>query len=698
MLQRRVRPAGAAPGAHRGAQPSDPGGARRDVGRVALRPFAAVRVDRGVHVRGRRAARRATRRGAVARPRAAARPARCRGAALAARRRGGRPGRARAAAAHPGARRTGRGRGARPVARARPAPPRRAARPRDARRPGPSWTPGCRRCSSTRRAIQVGVAGEQRLAAAEDAARLRDALGVAVPVGLPAAFTDPVDTPLRDLVERFARTHGPFTTAQLAARLGLGNEVVRLALADLAADGRVVEGEFRPGGREREWVDAEVLRQLRRRSLAALRKEVAPVDATALARFLPRWQGVGSTRRGADALAEVVGVLQGAAVPASLLEPDVLGLRVGDYRPSDLDLLCTSGEVVWLGAGSVGAHDGRVRLVFRDQVAALVPAPADPADTGLDRRPPRGAARATWCRGARRSGPTWSPRSLRRGCPTTTPPCSPPCGTWSGPARSPTTPSRRCGPRSPVAPTGAPRAPGPAVRRGPRRGGSPGAPRRVRPPQQGGGRRPQRSSPHRRRRPSRSPQRALQLLERYGVLTREMALAEGAEGGFAGRVPRAQAARGAGPGAPRLLRRRARRRPVRQARCGRPAPGRRRGRCRGRGRPDRPSTHAVGAGGGRRVRARRLGAGRDRSGAALRRGPGLADRPAATRPGRSVPTSCSSTATRVPTWSAAASACSRSPPAADHAAVAGDARRAGVVGSGTPTAHRDRRRRLGGVV
>ncbi len=234
------------------------------------------------------------------------------------------------------------------------------------------------------RLIQVGVAGERRLAAAEDAARLRDALGVAIPVGLPAAFTDPVDTPLRDLVERYARTHGPFTAAQLGARLGLAVEVARLALVELASVGKVVEGEFRPGGRESEWCDAEVLRQLRRRSLAALRKEVSPVDAAALARFLPRWQGVGSDRRGADAVAEAVGVLQGAAIPASLLEADVLSVRLADYRPPDLDQLCTSGEVVWLGAGSVGAHDGRVRLVFRDQVGALVPPPADPATTGLD--------------------------------------------------------------------------------------------------------------------------------------------------------------------------------------------------------------------------------------------------------------------------------------------------------------------------
>ena len=241
--------------------------------------------------------------------------------------------------------------------------------------------------TAQRRVIAVSVAGaggEQRLAAAEDAARLRDALGIAVPLGLPAVFTDPVDSPLRDLVARHARTHGPFTIDSVAARLGAAADAVRLVLGELVAAGRVVEGEFRPDGTGTEWVDTDVLRQLRRRSLAALRDEVAPVDTPALARFLMGWQGVGSTRRGGDALVEAVSVLQGAAIPASVLESDVLALRVGDYRPSDLDQLCTTGELVWLGAGSIGSNDGRVRLVFRDQVAALVSAPSAPDEMELD--------------------------------------------------------------------------------------------------------------------------------------------------------------------------------------------------------------------------------------------------------------------------------------------------------------------------
>jgi ATP-dependent Lhr-like helicase len=235
-----------------------------------------------------------------------------------------------------------------------------------------------------RRTIEVGVAGARRVAAAEDAARLRDALGVAVPVGLPAAFTDPVDAPLRELVARHARTHGPFTTAAVADRLGVSGEVARAVLGDLVREGRVVEGDFTPGGTEREWCDAEVLRRLRRRSLAALRDEVEPVDGEALARFLPRWQSVGGRRRGLDALAEVVGVLQGAALPASTLEADVLGTRVAGYQSAELDLLCSTGELVWVGAGGLGAHDGRVRLVFRDQAPLLLPPPPDPGDSGAD--------------------------------------------------------------------------------------------------------------------------------------------------------------------------------------------------------------------------------------------------------------------------------------------------------------------------
>ena len=230
------------------------------------------------------------------------------------------------------------------------------------------------------RVIKGSVAGEERFAAAEDASRVRDALGLALPPGLPQAFTDPVERPLVDLVARYARTHGPFLAQHVARRLGVRVEPVQLALESLEGEGRVVRGEFRPEGVEREWCDEDVLRTLRRRSLAVLRKEVEPVDGVALARFLPAWQGVGVPRRGPEGLVEVLNALQGAALPASIVESDVLPARMAAYRQSDLDALCTAGEVVWVGAGALGATDGRVRLVYRDRLGLLVPAADEPPE------------------------------------------------------------------------------------------------------------------------------------------------------------------------------------------------------------------------------------------------------------------------------------------------------------------------------
>jgi ATP-dependent helicase Lhr and Lhr-like helicase len=228
---------------------------------------------------------------------------------------------------------------------------------------------------TSRRVIAVRIAGDERIAAAEDAAPLRDALGVALPPGLPAAFTDPVPAPLDDLVARFARTHGPFSVADVAARFGATHDRVQRALTQLELDGRVVFGEFRPGGVEREWCDTNVLRVLRRRSLAALRHEIEPVDASTLARFLPAWHGIERGRRGLDALVETLEQLQGVAIPASVLERDVLPARVEGYRPTMLDELCAAGELVWIGAGPLGHDDGKVRLYFRDRVRLLAPPP-----------------------------------------------------------------------------------------------------------------------------------------------------------------------------------------------------------------------------------------------------------------------------------------------------------------------------------
>jgi ATP-dependent Lhr-like helicase len=224
-----------------------------------------------------------------------------------------------------------------------------------------------------RRAIEVMVTGETRFAAADDAARLRDALGCALPLGLPAAFTEPAPRPLEDLIARYARSHGPFVEREVVARLGIPESRVVGALAALESEGRVVRGEFRPDGVRREWCDTEVLRQLRRRSLAALRREVEPVEQEALARFLPEWHGIPPPRRRADAVVEALGLLAGAPIVASTLEHDVLAARVEDYRQGQLDELCTAGDVVWVGAGAIGSNDGRVRVCFADQLALLAP-------------------------------------------------------------------------------------------------------------------------------------------------------------------------------------------------------------------------------------------------------------------------------------------------------------------------------------
>jgi ATP-dependent Lhr-like helicase len=228
---------------------------------------------------------------------------------------------------------------------------------------------------ATKRAVRVRVAGDERWIAVEDAGRYRDALGVALPVGIAQAHVEPVADPLGDLVARYARTHGPFAAATCAARFGLGVYVVEQALKRLAATGRVASGEFSPGGAGTEWCDAEVLRMLRRRSLAALRREIEPVPPRVLATFLPRWQQVGSSARGVEAVAASIEQLQGVAVPASALERLVLPGRVADYSPAFLDELTASGEVLWAGAGSISGGDGWVALVYADQAPLLLPVP-----------------------------------------------------------------------------------------------------------------------------------------------------------------------------------------------------------------------------------------------------------------------------------------------------------------------------------
>jgi ATP-dependent Lhr-like helicase len=303
--------------------------------------------------------------------------------------------------------------------------------------------PWLRELESTRRAVRVRIAGDERWIAIEDVARYRDGVGVTPPVGVPEAFLGPAAGALDGLLARFARTHGPFLTPEPAARWGLPAGIVEDALERLLAAGSILRGEFRPDGAEREWCDPDVLRLLRRRSLARLRREVEPVDPGALARFLPGWHGAAPVAgpgsdpapfRGTAALerlAEVVDQLAGVAIPASVLERDVLPARIPGYQPRLLDELGALGEVAWIGRGSLGRDDGRVALhrPGRDALRPRQPGPPSP----------RTAPPESGTTGSASTSPAAAPASIGRSTPrravARTATCSTRSGTWSGPAR-----------------------------------------------------------------------------------------------------------------------------------------------------------------------------------------------------------------------------------------------------------------------
>ncbi|HLL86215.1 MAG TPA: hypothetical protein VK387_02760, partial [Thermoleophilaceae bacterium] len=241
------------------------------------------------------------------------------------------------------------------------------------------------RLESERRAVRMRIGGEERWIATEDAGLYRDALGAVPPGGLPDAFLEPVEEPLVRLVRRYARTHGPFTTAAPSARYGIDLAPV---LRELERSGELVRGELRPGGAEREWCEPDVLRRLRRASLASLRREVEPAEQRVFARFLAEWQGIDAAPpegAGVDRLREVLVPLQGLALTSETWEGDVLPRRLGAYSPAWLDALCASGEVVWIGAGALGRTSGRVSLYFRDDARLIAPPPA-----GAKGEPPAG--------------------------------------------------------------------------------------------------------------------------------------------------------------------------------------------------------------------------------------------------------------------------------------------------------------------
>lgn len=251
------------------------------------------------------------------------------------------------------------------------------------------WLEGLR---AARRALTVSFAGRSWWVAIEDIGRLRDGIGIAVPLGVPAAFTEEVADPLGELLGRYARTHTPFTTGEAAARFGLGLRVTADILGRLAGDGRLVRGDFvaaaeMPGGPVaggEQWCDADVLRILRRRSLAALRAQVEPVSTAAYGRFLPAWHRVGAaesscspTHSGLDGLMTVIDQLAGVKMPASAIEPLVLAPRIRDYSPALLDELLATGEVTWSGAGSISSGDGWIALHPSESAPLTLPGPAD---------------------------------------------------------------------------------------------------------------------------------------------------------------------------------------------------------------------------------------------------------------------------------------------------------------------------------
>jgi ATP-dependent Lhr-like helicase len=239
---------------------------------------------------------------------------------------------------------------------------------------------------AAKRVLTVSFAGHMWWVAVEDIGLLRDGVGVAVPVGVPAAFTESVADPLTDLLGRYARTRGPFTTHEAATRFGLGLRVTSDVLGRMAIDGRLIRGEFTNDREGDQWCDAEVLKILRRRSLAALRAQIEPVSTAAYGRFLSAWQQVGSSHSsGVDGLATVIDQLVGVPIPASAVEPLVLGQRVRDYQPAMLDELLASGEVTWSGVGQIGGGDGWIAFHHADSVPMTLAAPTEIEFTDIHR-------------------------------------------------------------------------------------------------------------------------------------------------------------------------------------------------------------------------------------------------------------------------------------------------------------------------
>jgi ATP-dependent Lhr-like helicase len=227
--------------------------------------------------------------------------------------------------------------------------------------------------AAARRVLRIRIAGEARYIPVEYAARYRDALGTPLPPGLADTFLEPVAHPLTGILRRYARTHGPFTTADAARRYDISISDTDATLRALHSEGKLLEGEFRPGGTHMEWCDPEILQQIRRKTLARLRREVVPAEQYVFARLLARWQGVIAPRKGIDALLDSIELLQGIDLIASDLEREILPARVANYQPSDLDTLLASGDLLWLGKEPLGDRDGRIALYLVESLGRLIP-------------------------------------------------------------------------------------------------------------------------------------------------------------------------------------------------------------------------------------------------------------------------------------------------------------------------------------
>lgn len=226
------------------------------------------------------------------------------------------------------------------------------------------------------RCLEVKVAKEVRWIAIEDASRYRDALGVRIGAGVPETFQQPVANPVEDLLMRFARTHGPFTVNAVASRFGLSEKAADQHLTALAKAGRILEGAYRRGVEQKEWCEPDVLARIRQKSLARLREQIEPVPPSAYGRFLPAWHRLDSPARAGSALVDAIAQLQGYPIPASVLESDILAARIKDYNASELDQLMASGFVLWVGLEPLGKNDGRIALFLSEHAGKLFKKPA----------------------------------------------------------------------------------------------------------------------------------------------------------------------------------------------------------------------------------------------------------------------------------------------------------------------------------